>query len=122
MADTLATQLQMNKQLKLINDFYYLRPGEGALSSNTCFSFVFLGVVTVLLQFVCFSITRVYILITLVFCSIIMMKSIQLSRNMYSHVDIHRRQFTAFIAIYYILYIYYIYMFDVRVCFSHCSR
>ena len=33
---TLAIQLQMNKQLKLINDFYYCRPGKGALSSNTC--------------------------------------------------------------------------------------
>ena len=27
----------MVKQLKLINDFYYCRPGKGALSSNTCF-------------------------------------------------------------------------------------
>ena len=26
----------MVKQLKLINDFYYCRPGKGALSSNTC--------------------------------------------------------------------------------------
>ena len=25
-----------HKQLKLINDFYYCRPGKGALSSNTC--------------------------------------------------------------------------------------
>ena len=28
---TLATQLQMNKQLKLINDFYYCWHGKGAL-------------------------------------------------------------------------------------------
>ena len=35
--DTLAKQQQMNKQLKLINDFYYYRPGKGALSSNTCY-------------------------------------------------------------------------------------
>ena len=27
----------MVKQLKLINDFYYCRPGKGALSSNTCY-------------------------------------------------------------------------------------
>ena len=37
MADTLATQLQMNKQLKLINNFYCCRLGKGALSSNTCY-------------------------------------------------------------------------------------
>ena len=28
----------MVKHLKLINDFYYCRPGKGALSSNTCFN------------------------------------------------------------------------------------
>ena len=27
----------MVKQLKLINDFYYRRPGKRALSSNTCY-------------------------------------------------------------------------------------
>ena len=30
----------MVKQLKLINDFYYCQPGKGALSSNTCYSYV----------------------------------------------------------------------------------
>ena len=37
-ADTLATPLQMNKQFKLINNFYYCQPGEGALSSKSCYN------------------------------------------------------------------------------------
>ena len=50
MADTLATQLQMNKQLKLINDFYYYRPGKGALSSNTCFYIICISLITKMLS------------------------------------------------------------------------
>ena len=38
-ADTPATQQQMNKQLKLISDSYYCRPGKGAVSSNIWFYF-----------------------------------------------------------------------------------
>ena len=42
----------MAKQLKLINDFYYCRPGKGALSSNTCSFYHFLDICTTALVIV----------------------------------------------------------------------
>ena len=52
----------MVKQFKLINDFYYCRPGKGALSSNTCFvnvTFVINVRVIVTLSAMCYYGVRV---------------------------------------------------------------